>query len=371
MKDCNIAVISDIHLGHRSNDTTRIIDDLSREIFSKKLLSKINMLFLAGDVFDRLLQLDYPALPEIDTWIARLLIECQKAGVLLRVLEGTPSHDRGQNERFETIYGLIDSKTDFKYVKELSIENIPAFNCNVLYVPDEWRADNAQTFAEIQELLKKNSLKQVDLVIMHGQFEYQLPIKLDRAVVHDEQAFTKIAKVAIFVGHIHTHSRSGKIIAQGSFDRLRHGEEEPKGYVWASIKSDRISVEFIENKNARIYKTVKVYGLDIQSTLDKIEKELKKLTDYACLRIEGEPGHAIFANFFELQRRFPNVTFTKLPKDKKTGEAIALPDNNEFAKWQPIDINKDNIVSLLINRLPKKLESSDVEYIKQQIKEAL
>ena len=90
MKDCVVACFSDLHLGHKSNDTIKMLYDLRHEIFDKKLLEKIDALFIAGDVFDRLLQLDYPALHEIDTFFAKLLLACKKNDVILRVLEGTP-----------------------------------------------------------------------------------------------------------------------------------------------------------------------------------------------------------------------------------------------------------------------------------------
>ena len=76
--------------------------------------------------------------------------------------------------------------------------------------------------------------EEVDIAIMHGQFHYQFPrIKLDSS--HDEQEYLNMVKHYIHIGHIHTHSSYDRIIAQGSFDRIAHGEEENKGCVVAKI----------------------------------------------------------------------------------------------------------------------------------------
>lgn len=370
MKDCKIACFSDIHLGHKANDTLSILKMLNEEIFNKNLLDKINILIFAGDTFDRLLQLDYPALADIDYFFAKLINGCASRGVIFRVLEGTPSHDRGQPERFVTIAKIIDTKCDFAYVDKLSIEHIPSFDMNVLYIPDEWRVDNNETLQEVRDLMASRGLEQVDIAVMHGQFEYQIPVQGKGIPVHDAAAYEKLVRSIIFIGHVHTHSRSGKIAAQGSFDRLRHGEQEPKGYLYVEIKNNAAKVFFIENKAARVYNTLKVYDLDISSTALKIQEALKNQPLDICLRIEAEPEHPIFANFHQLEKDYPTVTFSKLPKDRATGESINIAVHNEFNDWKSIEITKDNVVDLVLDRISATDYSADDKaYIKLQLEE--
>ena len=372
MKDIKIAAFSDIHLGHKSNDTLSILKMLDHYIFKEKLIDEIDLLIFVGDTFDRLLDLSYPALADIDAWFAKLLRACESRGVLFRVLEGTPSHDRGQPERINTIYKIIHSQADFAYVDNLKIEYIEKFDMNVLYIPDEWRSDVNETLSEVKEHLKAKGLSAVDIALMHGQFEYQLPFKFKGIPIHDANEYSKIVDKLIFIGHVHTHSRSGKIVAQGSLDRLRHGEEEPKGFLKAEIKNNRAQVVFIENKLARLYKTIKVYGLAMSDVYTKIEKVLKGAPMDICVRIEAEHTHPVFTHLVELQRTYPTVTWSKLPKDEATGEEINIIINNEFDGWSNIDINQNNIIDLVIDRMKQKdFNDDEINFTISQMQEVI
>ena len=372
MKDATIAVFSDIHLGHKSNDSLSILRMLDHEIFTKKLLEKIDILIFAGDTFDRLLQLDYPYLPELDAWFAKLLRHCETKDVIFLVLEGTPSHDRGQPERFKTIHEIIHSKADFEYIDQLKIKYIEKFDAQILFIPDEWRTDNNQTLEEVKALMASRQLEKVDIAVMHGQFEYQIPVQGKGIPVHDANEYEKLVRSVIFIGHVHNHSRSGKIVAQGSFDRLKHGEEEAKGYIFAEIKNNHANIHFIENKSARVYKTIQIFNLDVNSSLLKIEKALYKQPADICLRIEAEPTHPIFANFHQLEKQYPTVTFSKLPKNSSTDQSSDVLVENEFNKWVSISITKDNVSDLIMDRIPRE-DYSDVErqFMLTQIQEAL
>lgn len=372
MKNAVLAVFSDIHLGHKSNDTLSILKMLDHEIFTKKLLEKIDILIFAGDTFDRLLQLDYPYLPELDSWFAKLLRYCESQDVIFFVLEGTPSHDRGQPERFKTIYDIIESKAQFEYINELKIKYVEKFDMTILFIPDEWRVDNAQTLDEVKALMKHRGLEQIDIAVMHGQFEYQIPVKGKGIPIHDANEYEQLVRNAIFIGHVHNHSRSGKIVAQGSFDRLRHGEEEAKGYIFAEIKNGQTKIHFIENKAARIYKTIQLFGLDVNTSLSKIDKAIYKQPVDMCLRIEAEPTHPLFANFHQLEKRYPTVTFSKLPKNQASDDNTDVLIENEFNKWVSISITKDNVTKLVIDRISTE-DFSDAErsFMFTQLQEAL
>lgn len=371
MKDCKVACFSDLHLGHKSNDTLKILQCLRNEIFENKLLEEIDALFIAGDIFDRLLQLDYPGLPFIDQFFADLLRRCKKTNTILRLLEGTPSHDRGQTSRVVTIEELIHSRCDFKYINTLQYEYLDSLDCHVLYVPDEYKPDNAETLAEVKELLKDRGLKQFDIAIMHGAFGYQFPAHL-KLPVHDINEYEAIVRTIIFIGHVHTHSRCGKVFAQGSFDRLRHGEEEPKGFGVAEICNNRANAVFIANKYARVYKTIQLYNKDLEEAIKYLKRALANQPIDACIRIEAEPGNPIFSNILELQKLYPTITFTKLPKLKEESEAEAIEVVNEFNDYKAIDINSSNLIELVVSKLDKQEHTSeDIEYISSQLKELL
>ena len=347
MKELKIAVASDLHLGHAKNRAIDIVRNLRNAFSDNAETGELDIIFLAGDVFDNLLSLPDEDVLEIDLWIADLLRICKKHDILLRVLEGTPSHEWGQSERFETINRITKVHCDLKYIKDLSIEYIEKYDVNILYVPDESDDTTEKTYYRVLKLLKGKGLDYVDIAIMHGQFSYQLPPHA-KAQKHVESDYEKIVREHIFIGHIHTHSQYGKIIAQGSFDRLAHGEEEAKGYVRATIRPGNSEITFVENTNAKKYITIKCYDLTLEETINKIINEVAQLPDHSYVRVEGHNTNLIFSNMEILIRKFPFITWSKLVREEENETITLIEDDNIFI---PITITSDNIVTLLMERL--------------------
>lgn len=356
MTPFHLACLSDLHLGHRRNDTAIMIKALDESIFNHGLLSRIKLLMLAGDVFDGLLELNHPNLADIDHWINRLLRACVQHGVSLIVLEGTPSHDRRQSERFETVYKLTRSTCDFKYVTKIDIVRVEKLGIDVLCVPDEASATTQDTQEVVKALLESRGLTQVDIACMHGYFQYQIPYQTKDTHYHNEEFYRNITRYWIVIGHVHKHTRSGKIIAQGSHDRLNHGEEEPKGFIEASVgEAQGDQMWFIENKLAHSYVTIKVYDLEVGVSFDKIDEALKDVGDFAHIRIEAEPEHPIFEHMVELQKKYPTMCFIKHPKKASEGDPlIEASKEPEIVKWHAIRIDRENITTLLDERFTNK-----------------
>ena len=218
------AVIGDLHLGHSRTPTLHTLVNL--KVWIRGVLNKIKVLFFTGDVFDKLLTYPSHESIEITLFIKWILYKCSKHNVVLRVLEGTRSHDWRQSHMFETVKG----STDVKWVSEVSIEYIPALDMNVLYVPDEANRWCKETLTQVHELLIEHKLEQCDIAMMHGVFKYQLSLLPD---THTQAEYEAIVKYTIYIGHIHTRVVSGKIEPPGSFERLAHNEEEDKGAILA------------------------------------------------------------------------------------------------------------------------------------------
>lgn len=370
IKDLNLAVVSDIHLGSRRNKTLDIIANLNKAFPDNEETAQLDIIFLAGDVFDRLLEYPDEDVSDINIWIFNLLQICSKYNIVLRVLEGTPSHDRFQSEAFNTIKHISNLKVDLKYIKTLSIEYIEKFDIHVLYVPDEWEITTEKTLEQVKDLMQSKNLSQVDFAIMHGNFEYQMPAHLKKIPRHDSNEYLKLVKYYTFIGHIHNFSFNDRIIAQGSFDRLSHGEEGPKGHVRATIKTNGDKeFFFIENKDAKIYKTFKCYFLDLDQTLKHLEELVKDLPANASVRVEAETEHIIFSNMNHLVLLYPTITWSKLPKSDVQIEEKEYNDEEE-EEYTPITINKDNVTSLLMFRITSLgIEPNIVSKSEQLLKE--
>jgi len=352
-----LAVISDVHLGHSRNKASSIIEALDKAFPDNAETGELHILFLAGDIFDRLLNLPNDDVVEIDLWIARLLTMCSKRDIAVRVLEGTPSHDHFQSKRFETILKLLKIPVNFNYARTLSIEYMAEFDISVLYVPDEWRSTTDKTLAEVKDLLLAKGLEKVDFAIMHGQFDYQLPAHIKKIPRHDSASYLAMVNHYIFIGHVHNFSTFDRIVAQGSFDRLSHGEEGPKGHVRATITDTSQECFFIENKLARTYNTVNCKNRTLEDSLSFIRKKVDPLRELSCVRISAEVNHPIFSNMNQLVTMFPTIVWTKDPKTEELEKEIETEDEPIH---NAITINKENVIDLLMARVQKSYTNPDV-----------
>lgn len=362
------AVISDIHLGSRRNTAEEIITNLNREFDDNPYFAELDLLILAGDIFDTFLS-SIDILP-IAVWESRLIRLCKKHDVVLRILKGTPSHDGEQCISFEYVNEKItDLNADVKYIKDLSIWYEEKFDMNFLFVPDEWSVTSEKTLSEVRELLKDRGLEKVDYAIMHGNFEYQLP-SFVKAPKHDSQAYLAIVKHLIFIGHVHTYSNFERIYAQGSFDRLSHGQEEPKGYLRVYRHEDDFhEVQFIENKAAKKFITIDCKDEGLSKTLSLIESKVENLPEGSYVRVKANESNPILTSLDELLKKYPRFIWSKdtIAPEQDKGEEI-----EEQELFTPIEITRENISQLLSDRiLNKKIESSIYDRTQYYIKEML
>lgn len=356
--------LSDVHLFHRKNTTENIIKnlDLYFDYYThKSKFSNIDILFIAGDLFDTLLDFASEEIYDVMAWLARVMNFCLRFNIKFRILEGTPSHDWKQSRVSKIIYQLLPEGLDFKYIDTLSIEHIKDLGINVLYMPDEWTDSPDKTYAQVQVLLKDNNLTQVDIGIFHGMFEYQLKDVPGNLHKHNEYNYLNIVKYFINIGHIHTYSVYERIIAQGSFDRLSHNEEEAKGGVLCTISKDGNNhFDFIENKNARIFKTILLKNNDLDKSMLKISKDLKGIPDDSFIRIKANKTHPIYIAMDELRLRYPQYTFSKISIEDDIEKYESLKSSVDIGtNYTPITITSDNIKECLLGEIVNKYDLTD------------
>lgn len=373
VKKISLAVISDIHLGSTLNSASEIIANLRSAVGDNTDTAQLDILFLAGDVFDELLVLSNDDVVEIDLWIFNLLSICAKHGIMVRVLEGTPRHDRKQSVRFDVVNEVMGFPVDLKYVKTVSIEHIEKFGIDVLYIPDEANPTPEKTLKDIRALMKARSIEQVDLAIMHGMFEHQVPeISLDHK--HNSAEYLALVRYLIFIGHVHTYSQRERIFAQGSFDRIGHGQEEDKGHIRAIIyDSGEWESTFVVNRGAKRFVTIDCRNMDVESTLQEINDRVLALPRNAHVRLVLEKGHPLHASADVLIRTYPMITWkTKIKGSEKEFEETqdALEDDDSFI---PITITRDNLVEMVMARasLRDNMTSELLDVVLTQLKEVV
>lgn len=351
--DLKIMVLSDVHLFHDKTPTEHIVNNLIRVVPNNDNMKNMDMIIISGDLFDRAV-----FLPNGDVWHAHRFIHhlvsvCERYDIVLRVLEGTPSHDWKQSAMVTEIVKERGEKCDAKHVSILSIEHIQRFGLDVLYVPDEWGSGCASTFNEVKELLIQNNLEKVDIAVMHGCFNYQFPANLvGKPDVHDENSYLGITRYLTVIGHYHTPSQFERIYVPGSFDRLKHNEEEPKGHLLITLKPDEtFTVEFIENKNAMIYKTFHCVGKSMNEVIAIVTEFVKDNERQQYIRIICDKDDAVYKGVRELSNLFPFVKFSiSLNRDKMKEKKMAK--TIDIVKPQAITL--DNIEQLLRERLEQR-----------------
>lgn len=364
-------VLSDIHLGHNINKTEYIIANLQSYFNTNyKEFSKLDMICLAGDVFDKLLVssgIDFLLATE---WLTELIIFCKQHNIILRILEGTPSHDRAQSKVITSIINKLGIELDYKYIDTLYIEHHDILGINILYIPDEYKHKAEDTYKEVKELLLERKIKQVDIAFIHGQFHYQLPmVKLDSS--HNMEDYLNIVKYYISVGHIHTPSVYERIIAQGSFDRLAHNEEEEKGGVVITISNNgEMSFKFVYNKNAMVFKTYHFENETLEEITSILDKDIKGMKDKSNIRIISNSEDFISKTIQEIRNRYPTVNIKiEKAKQKEDNKFNIIEDD---IKLETFHITKDNIMELITNELPKfNLNEKELMELNKEVKEIL
>ncbi len=354
--DLYVASISDIHLAHPRTSTYHIIENLRKAFPDDAETAKLDLLLFAGDVFDRLMNLPQDEVDAIQEWIADLLKMCAKHQIAVRVLEGTPSHDWRQSKQFVNVNNSLHHPADLKYVDTLSIEVFDRFDgLSVLYVPDEWNADAGVTLSQVRELLTLHGMEQVDIACMHGSFDYQLPIESVKN--HDSAQYMALVRYYIVIGHVHIRSElGGKILAQGSFDRLSHGEEAAKGHYRFRLSKQGQRHWFVENPNARIYMTLDCRNMTTEAVMALLES-YEDLPLQSRFRLLITRDSVVQHGIKDVRKRFPQFILTTQMDELKLQEQADLVQTKQTTV-KPITITSTNVGHLVSERL-KRLFGDD------------
>lgn len=349
------SVSSDVHLGHLKTPTAHIIQSFKSSILTESN-KDLDVLFIAGDLFDRLLDLNSKEVQLIIEFFNYLLSYCYSNNILIRVLEGTPSHDWQQSSTLVKLNDIRTHKCDLKYHKFLDIEYIERIGKYVLYIPDEWTNSHDELELQIQEKLNQHSITKVDIAIMHGQFKYQLAGKKYNGFYFKEEYFLNLVRGYIHVGHYHMFSKFDRILANGSLERLAHGEEAPKGYV--IVEDDKYT--FVENTNAYTYVTLNITNA---TTLERLDKLIAKYPVNSYIRLLLSKEHEFNINFNELKLRYLDYHMKKIVKENLSdisGSISYVLNEDELEISNTFTIDND-IYTLLQNNIKVKYELTDIE----------
>jgi len=320
-------VLNDIHYGVGKVPSNLITLSLKNTLNNYDLkASPIHTIYIAGDLTDKLLLNTSEAYKDMMDFGMFLGRYCEEHDIKLRMLEGTPLHDRGQMSLFEKAYSSFD--IDFKYINDIHIEYRKDLDAHILYVPDEIRPTAVETEDAIRKLMKKIKIDKVETAIIHGMFTYQMPYESDKKL--SEDFFLSIVNGHIHIGHIHQYSNLDRIYAGGSWDRVSQNDDGKKGgtvTTYSNITKTYVTKR-LYNKYSTPFVTVKVK--DTFNPVELAEEIMQKAYRQSSMPVK--------------------INVRILSKNKSTANVIEyLPFKFHF------DISVEDEVK------PKKLQSSDEE----------
>lgn len=345
----SIAIMGDVHLDHVRVPTAFVIERLD-EIYTDEYMSKLDVIVINGDLFERRVMFDSDSAHRILRWIVRFLQRCAYFNVTLHILEGTPSHDHRQAKWFEEVLAILVLDIEFYYHQTLEITPIRrGYEATALWIPDELNTSAAVTQDQVERLLVTENQQSVTFAFIHGMFVYQEPMPSPAS--HNEVFYESIVDQLIVINHIHTPSSSGKIRAPGSPCRLRHNEEETKGHLYLEygVQSKVVQDWFIETPNNAIFTTVDIQGMDIIAV-----KRLLDEQQYAGvlqhIRLKLKRTDHVLSSIPDLKKRYPHLHLSTKVIDDDLPEVLS---ENIIDKPVFVSITPDTLADLLLVRMDK------------------
>ena len=376
MDKISLLAIADIHIGCPRIDPNKLADRLRKFLYPQ--IEGNQILFICGDFFDTLLTLNSRAAFVSMEVIREIKHVCRTNGCDLRILRGTPTHDRNQPRHF--INGEDPNQTEVRLYDTVDIEHHERTGLDILYIPDNVISDNI--YEDISKLLESHNLDHVDLLIHHGYFKHMLPeVLIHRGLPSGCLEAEKINKYvwgATLNGHVHVSSIYENVISIGSFDRLTHGEEEPKGFYQITIdknaqhlitgeKCDIYQFKFIENTDANKFITFNLLSYDPQEALSSFKNmwnnQQKKFHDDETVRVR------IISNDKSVIEGCSQIA-------KTTYENVLIDQSSVIAREQCIEnvatnleelplITPENVCDLVVPIIKKAYPNVQVESVKK------
>lgn len=370
-----------IHDAHLGNDLTKAKQVISsfKYIYYKALQSgPIQLLNLPGDVFDKELSMPAMEVREIQLFIAWLLTECANRGTVLRILEGTPRHDRKQSQAFETMAMLLKlDNLDMKYYNKIAIEKHEGLGIDILYVPDEANPSNDTTWLQVNELMEQYGLTKVQVALMHGTMDYQTG-GIEGWEYHISDRYLSIVEDFIHLGHVHLSSchslptYSGEITVSGSLERLKHGEEAPKGaYLTTIDRTHGNSKEFLTNDKAVVFTTVDFRDMATEDAVKKLDELNETLVENSHIRYQCYRDESLATELMRLRSRFCNLKLTKqtFKRDSNTTADAVLAKLDNI---KGVSVTYENIPHLSFEKLmTRDLSEEKVDYFMATLTELI
>jgi len=370
----NIISASDFHIGHSKTSADVMHSNLKKYLYPQ-LTEDIDLFIISGDFFHTLLDMNSESGYRAALIIEELKKICFKNKIFLRVLRGTFTHDRHQNQFFniETNEKRIGKDLAVRVFSQLKIEWIEELGISVLYVPDDLPYDEPLT--QIIECISESPYDKVDIASMHCYFDHLLPRGIPRRPhnCYDADTISKYVNGPILNGHIHTKCVYKKIVTNGSFDRTAHGEEEDKGFfkLIYDTNSKEVIFDFIVNEGATLFKSI--YLDNTKVTLDEFPNIVKDIlnnnkssSDRVFLRVVSDDS-----SIRESAHKFINTTYDNIVYSSKKLSNVSEEDSEgHIPSIEELpSITEDTLPSMVVDFIKHKMNMTiSVDEVMKELK---
>tara|TARA_Y100001956_G_scaffold82973_1_gene107768 strand:- start:162308 stop:163477 length:1170 start_codon:yes stop_codon:yes gene_type:complete len=356
-------VFGDVHLGHDTVKSIHILQALDHTM-KQVDIKTLDLIIIEGDLFDQSMNYHHDDVLAIEKWFSKLFKIAAKYNIAIRIVEGTPSHDMKQSVNLVKLNEVMGNIVDLKYYDDIALEINDELGYSCIYVPDEIDSPHINCFNRARDLLTEAGLEKATFAIMHGSFDYQFPSYMN-VDSHDSKLWSTIVEKWIFIGHVHTRSvYKNIIIASGSVERLRHGEQEKKGMTYFEATDSDKSQKFLVNEISILFNTYKVNKVDDETIAD-IDAKLEKLPNGSHVRFMG-PDRSILSGFLShFDFKFDKIKFKIEVEDpdKKKKDQLTYPTIKNLVV--PKHLTRENTVSLLIDRVKDRLDETKLARFKE------
>ena len=290
----------------------------------------VDAVIICGDYYDHRLSLNSKASVYAIQFFDDLCELGKKKGFVIRIFDGTLSHDYDQLEALR----VFEDGDKVKIFRNTTAEELlPGFKC--IYCPDELLS-NDEYFIKYSDILLNNT--HYDAMFFHGTFDAQMgefTKQVSDNIVFEMATFSRICNVMIG-GHWHDADTIGDMHYTRSLISWQFGEVRPKGFITMEYDTDTKShtVSRVSNPYADVYTTyivdTSVYTTrEMYSTLiNDVDSFIYKKRDidvYVRIMIyitdEKELNSVAIDTLKQLYSRSKNVkivTENKINKAKKT-----------------------------------------------------
>lgn len=262
--------ISDLHIGSHKDPSEYESELVNIIDYIDSIRDEINVLTIAGDLFDRVFPANHKAIKMVVDFVQSLYVRAQTYKFLIFIIKGTESHDSSQ---LDILKGL-ETEGVLYIIKDVQFFDIAGLTFR--FIPEYYSKS-------YEELYNKAFTTKTDVTVYHGGIEgavYYLKNDLTSQDINQAQIvrindLTETTGLYTVCGHIHNRTYVRKNIwYTGSYTSHSFSDAgSEKGFddITINLETGEYECKFIKNKRAKRYTIIDATDVFKNNPLSKIK----------------------------------------------------------------------------------------------------